>query len=100
MTKQWKNSNGEVAIELTIDDVEGIVLKLNSEENIKHGKEVEEMQTLNMYPPRDEEKISGVADESGSWTTYEIVPGKNWEFAQKDIVSTCDFWKGSFNPME
>lgn len=92
MTQTWKNSNGETAIELMVDEVEGIVLKINNEEKLKHGKEIAEMQTLNMYPPKDEEKITGTVSEDGIWTTYEIKPGKNWEFAQKDIVATCEFW--------
>ena len=92
MTKLWKNSKDEVAIELVVDET-GIVLKVNEEEKAKHGKEIEELQTLNMYPPKDEEKIKGTADEGGL-TVYQMVPGKNWDFAQKDILATCEFWMG------
>ncbi len=96
MTQTWKNNKGEVAIELAVDETTGIILKVSDEEKTKHGKEIEELQTLNMYPPKDEEKIKGVVGEDGL-TTYQISPGKNWEFAQKDIVATCNFWMGGLS---
>ncbi len=99
MTQTWKNEKGEVAIELTIDDVEGIILKINNEENLKHRSELLELQTLNMYPPKDEEKMTGTVSEDGQWTTYETRPGQNWEYAKKDIVATCDFWMGELTSL-
>lgn len=87
-----------MAIELAVDET-GIVLRINEEEKLKHGKEIEELQTLNMYPPKDEEKIVGVTGDDGI-TTYQMVPGKNWEFAQRDIVATCEFWMNGLNSME
>lgn len=92
MTQTWKNDKGEPVIELEIDEAKGITLKINKEVKGQHGKEIEELQTLDMYPPRDEEKIEGVTSADGEWTTYEFKKGKNWEYAKKDIVSTCDFW--------
>ncbi len=97
MNRQWKNSLGENAIELLVDNVTGISLKLNNEEKVKHGKEVEELQTLDMYPPKNEEKVGGELSEDGKWTTYEFKPGKNWNFAKKDIEATCDFWMSNAN---
>jgi hypothetical protein len=91
MTKTWKNNKDDLAIELTVEET-GIVLKVNNEEKTKHGKEIEELQTLNMYPPKDENKVFGTVSDDGQWTTYEMVPGKNWEFAKKDIVATMNFW--------
>lgn len=99
MTQIWKNNQGEVAIDLNIDESLGITLKINNEEKMKHGKEIEELQTLNMYPPRDEEKIGGVVSEDGNWTTYEMKPGKNWDYAQKDIVATMNFWMNGLTAM-
>lgn len=92
MTQTWKNKAGEVVIEVDIDETQGITLKLREDENIKHSSELIELQTLNMYPPKDEEKINGEVMEDGKWTVYKTKPGKNWEYAQKDIVATCDFW--------
>ncbi len=92
MTYEWKNNRGEPVIGLEIDEAKGITLKVNKEVKDQHGKEIEELQTLNMYPPRDEEKIEGVTSTDNEWTTYEFKKGKNWEYAKKDIVGTCEFW--------
>lgn len=92
MTQTWNNIKGEPSIEITIDETEGITLKVNKEEKAKHSKEIEELQTLNMYPPKDEEKIAGTESPKGNWTTYEMKKGKNWDYAKKDIVNTCEFW--------
>lgn len=92
MTQTWKNKRGEEVIKLEVDEVQGITLVLCEDENNKHASEVAEMQTLNMYPPKDEEKIGGESVDDGKWTVYRMTPGKNWDYAQKDIVATCDFW--------
>lgn len=92
MTQTWNNNKGEPAIEIIVDEAEGINLKINKEEKAKHSKEIEELQTLNMYPPKDEEKIAGTVSSDGEWTTYEMKKGKNWDYAKKDIVCTCEFW--------
>jgi len=97
MTYEWKNKAGEVAVQLSVDDTTGIGIRINNEEKLKHGKEIEEMQTLNMYPPKNEEQIKGMVSPDGLWTNYEIAPGKNWEFAKKDIVATFDFWMNGLN---
>ncbi len=92
MTRNWKNDKGETAIEIEIDEAKGITLKVNKEMKTRHGKEIEELQTLNMYPPKNEEQVEGVASAAGEWTTYEFKKGKNWEYAKNDIVNTCEFW--------
>lgn len=92
MTRTWNDNEGKIAIELNIDDVTGIVLKISQNIKNNHASEIEELQTLNMYPPKDEEKIAGIDSDDGEWTTYEMKKGKNWEYAKKDIVNTCEFW--------
>jgi hypothetical protein len=92
MTQTWKNDKGEPVIELEIDEAKGVTLKVNKELKAKHGKEIEELQTLNMYPPKNEDQVDGVASVDGEWTIYEFKKGKNWDYAKKDIVGTCEFW--------
>ncbi len=91
MTYEWKNKEDSILAKLTVDDVEGIEIALCENEKIKHGKEIEELQTLNLYPPVDEAKIAGEADASGM-TVYKIKPSKKWELAKQDIVATFKFW--------
>lgn len=91
MTYEWKNKEEKVLARLTIDDTVGIEITLCAEEKSKHGKEIEELQTLNLYPPVDETKIAGETDASGM-TVYKIKPSKKWELAKQDIVATFKFW--------
>jgi hypothetical protein len=65
MTQTWKNDKGEPVIELEIDEAKGVTLKVNKELKAKHGKEIEELQTLNMYPPKNEDQVDGVASADG-----------------------------------
>ncbi len=91
MTYEWKNKEGLILAKLVIDDVAGIEIELSAEEQAKHGKEIEELQTLNLYPPVNEEKISGELGTDGK-VIYRIKPSKKWELAKQDILATFKFW--------
>lgn len=91
MTYEWKNKEEKVLAKLNVDDVAGIEIELCAEEKNKHGKEIEELQTLNLYPPVDENKIAGETDATGM-TVYKIKPSRKWELAKQDIVATFKFW--------
>lgn len=91
MTHEWKDKDGMPLAKLTVDDEVGITIELCAEENAKHANEIEEMQTLAMYPPKNEENIKGIQQADG-WTRYQFSKGKNWEFAKKDIEATFKFW--------
>ncbi len=91
MTYEWKNKEGRLLAWLCVDDSQGIDVKVADEIKTKHGKEIEELQTLNLYPPLDETKVAGEVSEDGM-TTYRIKPSKKWELAKQDIVATFKFW--------
>ncbi len=91
MTYEWKNKEEKVLAKLIVDDATGIEISLCEDEKIKHGKEIEELQTLNLYPPLDEEKVAGETDTNGM-TVYRFKPSKKWELAKQDIVATFKFW--------
>jgi len=91
MTYEWKDKNDMTLVKLVVDDIAGIEIELCADEKAKHGKEIEEMQTLNLYPPADEAKIAGEPGE-GEMTVYKIKPSKKWELAKQDIVATFKFW--------
>lgn len=92
MTYEWKNKEGKLAAQLEIDEEKGIAIKVDQQTKDKHGKEIEELQTLNLYPPVDEEKIRGVEDDG--MTRYDIGKSRKWEFAKGDILATFNFWLG------
>lgn len=91
MTYEWKNKEEEVLAKLLVDDNSGIEIWLCPEEKTKHGKEIEELQTLNLYPPVDETKLAGEIN-ANQMTIYRIKPSRKWELAKQDIVATFKFW--------
>lgn len=91
MKYEWKNSDGDFLASLNIDEQSGIEIVVSPEIRDKHGKEIEELQTLNLYPPVDETKINGEPSEREK-TIYRIKPSKKWELAKQDIVATFKFW--------
>lgn len=91
MTYEWKNKDGLVLAKLTIDEDSGINIELCASEKVKHAKEIEELQTLNLYPPVDETKIAGEPGK-GEMTVYRIKPSRKWELAKQDILATFKFW--------
>ena len=91
MVYDWKNKEGALCTKLELDDTLGITILVDQETKAKHGKEIEELQTLNLYPPVDEEKVAGEMDSDGM-TVYKIKPSKKWELAKQDIVATFKFW--------
>lgn len=91
MIYEWKNKDGGLLAWLNIEDNLGIEIRVADEVRLKHGKEIEELQTLNLYPPVDETKIAGETSDVGM-TVYKIKPSKKWELAKQDIVATFKFW--------
>lgn len=91
MTYEWKNKEEKVLAKLVVDDNSGIEIQLCPEEKAKHGKEIEELQTLNLYPPVDETKVTG-ENGANEMTVYRIKPSRKWELAKQDIVATFKFW--------
>lgn len=91
MIYDWKKNDGSLLAQLSLDDASGIEIKIAPEIKLKHGREIEELQTLNLYPPLDESKVAGEITEDGM-TTYRIKPSRKWELAKQDIVATFRFW--------
>ncbi len=89
INKVWKNKDAEV-VRIAIDD-SSIVLETNEEISNKYGKDILELQKLNMFPPFDETKMEGEKIEN-NWTRYIFKKGENWERAKGEIINTFDFW--------
>ena len=90
----WKNKDGVEIATIFIDEEKGIEIKIDIEALGKHREEVEELLTLSLYPPRDEEKTKGVISDDKKWIIYETKRGQKWELAKIDIVNTFHFWFG------
>jgi len=92
--QSWINKEGQEIATVEIDEQNGINIEVEVESLGSHRKEMEELLTLSLYPPRDEEKTKGVVSADGKWITYDIKKGQKWELAKVDMVNTFHFWFG------
>lgn len=92
ISKQWRNEAGEVVVNLQIDDA-SISLTVYEEVESRYHKDIVELQSLDMYPPIDEDLVEGTRTDDGG-VKYCFKKGKNWERAKEEIVKTFDFWLG------
>ena len=90
----WKNKEGVEIACIVIDEEKGIEIRADIETLGKHREEMEELLTLGLYPPKDEEKAKGVVSDDNKWITFETKRGQKWELAKVDIVNTFHFWFG------
>lgn len=90
----WKNEQGEEIASVLIDEKNGIEAKIRMDVVKDHRKEMEELLTLGLYPPRDEEKLKGEVTSDGAWIVYQTRKGQKWELAKVDMVNTFHFWFG------
>jgi len=98
-TQSWKNKEGEVVATVEVDDKKGIKITAEIEALGTHRKEMEELLTLGMYPPKDDEMAKGEVSEDGKWITYETKKGQRWDIAKVDMMNTFYFWFGElFGP--
>lgn len=90
--QHWKNDRGEIVATVEVDDKSGITIKAEIEALGAHRKEMEELLTLGLYPPKNEDKAKGEISEDGKWITYETKRGQRWDIAKIDMINTFYFW--------
>lgn len=89
----WKNKDGLEIASVEINE-NGMIIKIELNTLGAHRKEMEELLTLGLYPPKEEEKAKGEISSDGKWITYETKKGQKWELAKVDMVNTFHFWFG------
>jgi hypothetical protein len=82
----------ELIASLEIDDSQGMKLIFACEMLARIAGDLQDLMSLSMYPPKDEDRVSGVPIMDGKYTEYEIKKGTKWEMAKIDMANTFRFW--------